>query len=175
MKNKPKVLKTVQKRVIFLCAKFFELMEKGLPDLLKEKKWQEIRTKMLDLCNDIVRANTEDLEDASIVFRPLAVSFNKDKVTCSIKLMNILRNMDFMIDPPSFSIKTDMKNSYLLDCIRDELGLGIVEHKFDQCIYSVKGDDCRLILVVLDKIMMTREIREKYLGWRYTLEIKHER
>jgi len=166
MKNKPKVLKTVQKRVIFLCAKFFELMEKGIPDLLKEEKWQEIRTKMLDLCNDIVRANTEDLEDASMVFRPLAVSFDKNKVTCSVKLITTFRGMEFILNPPSLTIKTDMKNSYLLDCVREELGIGVTECNFDQYIYSVKGDDCKVILVVLDKIVMTSAIREKYLKWR---------
>ena len=166
MKNRPKVLKTVQKRVIFLCAKFFELMEKGIPDLLKEEKWQEIRTKMLDLCNDIVRANTEDLEDASMVFRPLAVSFDKNKVTCSVKLIATLRGMTFILNPPSLTIKTDMKNSYLLDCVREELGIGVTECDFDKYIYSVKGDDCKIILIVLDKIVMTSQIREKYLEWR---------
>jgi hypothetical protein len=59
-----------------------------------------------------------------------------------------------------------MKNSYLLDCVREELGIGITECDFDKYIYSVKGDDCKIILVVLDKIVMTSEIRAKYLEWR---------
>jgi len=165
-KNKPKVLKTIQKRVMFLCAKFFELIEKALPDLLKEEKWQDIRTKMLDLCNDIVRANTEDLEDASLTFRPLVVSFDKNKVSCSAHLLRVFRNMEFVADPPSVNITSDVKNGYLLECVGEELGMGSVYCHLDKYIYTVSGDDCKVILVVLDKIMMTREIREKYLEWR---------
>jgi len=46
------------------------------------------------------------------------------------------------------------------------LGMGSVYCHLDKYIYTVSGDDCKVILVVLDKIMMTREIREKYLEWR---------
>lgn len=166
-KNKPKVLKTVQKRIMFLCAKFFELTEKTMPPhFFKEEKWQKIRTQMLDLCNDIVRANTEDLEDASLTFRPLAVSFDKNKVTCSASLLNVLRNMTFIAKPPSVTIKAEIKNGYLLDCVREELGVGSVDYHLDKYIYTVRGNDCKVILVVLDKIVMTRDVREKYLEWR---------
>jgi len=167
-KNKPKVLKTVQKRIMFLCAKFFELIEKTKPDILKEEGWQKTRTQMLDLCNDIVRANTEDLEDASLTFRPLVVSFDRNKVTCSAILLNILRSMEFVADPLILTIESDSKNKYLLESVMEELGMGSVDFQNDRLkyVYTVCGNDCKVLLVVLDKIVMTREVREKYLEWR---------
>lgn len=166
MKQKPKILKTIQNRTIFLCAKYFEMIEDKFPQLLKEKEWGDIRTKMLDLSNDIIRSNIDDLEDASITFRPLAISFDKNKVKCSMPLLNLFRNIVFHDNPISMEIIADIKNTYLLECVQEELDLGTINYCLNKTIYLLKEKECKVILTVLDKIMMPKEKRDQYLEWR---------
>lgn len=166
MKNRPKILKTIQNRTMFLCAKYLEILEDKFPQLLKEKEWGDVRNKILDLSNDIIRSNIEDLEDASITFRPLSVSFDRSRVTCSMPLLNLFRNIVFYDNPLSVEITADIKNSYLLECMQEELDLGIMDYHLSKTIYIIKENECKVILDVLDKIMMPKEKREQYLKWR---------
>lgn len=164
-----KIADKIKKRIKFLSAKTFELIERKMPDIVNRDSWADVRGDILDLMNQVLRGNKKDLEDCDIVYRPLAVSRDGQHIRVSVKVLDLLRHLEFNSDPFSLSLQSPMSEKEVIDSICTELSCGLTAMQANKYIYYVKGTDCVKLLPVFDRLTMQPGVKKKYLEWKERL------
>lgn len=161
-----KLMDDVENRISLLYAKFFELMEKETPDVVKGDKWPSIRVKILDLANAIIRANREDMVDYDIKYRPFRIDQETSNVKMSNSVLNVMNHARFFDDPVSMSVVAPLKYTNVLEAVCDEIGKGRVWIKNGVCALCLDKRDCLEIIPVLNKVPFKSSLRKEYIKWR---------
>lgn len=172
MKGSKHIIDKIERRIKFLSAKMFELIERRMPEVTEFCEWPSTRNDILDLMNQVLRGNKKDLEDCDIVYRPLAISDDGKRIRISIKVIDLMRNIELQSDPFSLSLKSSVGEKDVVDSIRNELKCGLTAMEANKYIYYVKGEDCVKLLPVLDRLTLLPDIKRQYVEWRDKLN-KH--
>lgn len=162
-----KFLKSVENRTKFLYAKIFETIENEMPEVTKNGKWSKVRNTILDISNNILRANREDSNDYEIRYKAFSVGREKnfDNVHFSPQVLNIFRNISFGNEPPFIRLTSTLKDAHVLDSICEELEVGKIYQKDDLFCYVIEGDECMQVLNVFDKVPYLPKIRSAFNEW----------
>lgn len=127
----------IHNRVMFLGAKFLELVERNFPENISDDRWSNFRESVLDVVNNVVRANQSDLE--SYVFMP--ISINGGSVRISNSMIRLINNISFVDDPPSIIFySSDIEDKFLMQHLIKIVGGGKIQ-KQDSKFYLVFGKD----------------------------------
>jgi len=166
------ISKNISGRTKFLSARMFQLIELSMPDIIERKEWHDVRKKILDVMNQILRGNKEDLKDCDIVYRPIAVNNNgRVKVKASSDIINLFRKLDFQSDPFLVLLKSSMHDIDIMTSVCDEFGFGKVTFDADNNVYyTIVGEQCLDVLSIFDLIVLPQEVKKKYLDWRKKLK-----
>jgi len=171
-----KNIRLLESRTKLLYAKILEKIQKEFPDIVRRDAWQRVRTDILNLSNDIVRANKADFDDMERSYKtqPFILSCNikgQKTIMLSNNALNVFKDIRFVDNPYEIIIRV-RANDYNIEVI-DQIAKACVfgETKYDKgfITYIISKDDCIKVLGFFNMIPFRRDIKDKYEQWKKNL------
>jgi hypothetical protein len=177
MELKKKVISLIDGRTKFLTAKVFELVERKLPQIIRSKEWIIIRNDILDISNNIMRANHEDLNKYDIIQKSIKIEKN-NKISFASSIFYLVNRLTFNFQNLCMEFTVPTEKNDLLNGIYEELKSGEIIDKGENKILRFDRNSILQNLDVFDKLPLKVDTMNKYNDFRkkiinsYWLDVK---
>jgi len=169
-----KIAGLVKSRTHLLYAKILETIEKDMPDVTKRKAWPDVRSKILNLGNSVVRGNERDFEEFFSQYKsyPLILTCDasgKKKISFSGDALDAIQaNVTFGEEPVQFVLKAQFTdyNMAVFRQLAEIMGVGKVMGHDNTVYYGAEKQDCVTIIKVLDLFPFREDLYKRYKKWR---------
>lgn len=172
-----KNIRLFESRTKLLYAKILEKIQRAFPNIVNNGKWKNVRTSILDLANDIIRANKADFDDleSSYKIQPFILSCNvkgQKTIMLSSNALNVFRYIKFHENPYAvvIRVKASDYNIEVINHIAKVCVFGEIKYDGGFVSYIVKTNDCIRVLGFLNMIPFQRDIKEQYERWKKNLD-----
>ena len=172
-----KNIRLLESRTKLLYAKILERIQKAFPNIVSNGKWSNVRTSILDLANDIMRANRADFDDfeRSYKVQPFILSCNikgQKTIMLSNNALDVFKHIRFVENPYEIIIrvKANDYNIEVIDHISKVCVFGKITYDKGFVSYIISKNDCIKVLGFFNMIPFRRDIKDKYEQWKKGLD-----
>ena len=153
-----------------------ERIQRDFPDMVNDTKWHSVRNDILNLSNDIIRANKDDFDafESSYKVYPFVISYDaKGHKTMSLSYaaLTVFQGIRFVGSPCELIISVKA-NDYNIEVIKHILKMfvfGKIEYKNGFISYTVLQNDCIKITPLLNIIPFRPNLKKQYDEWKKDL------
>jgi hypothetical protein len=163
--SKDQLKKSVERRVKHLMVQTLSNFDQSFE---KSRTGDIFKSTLKTACNDVIRAQRDELNDYEVEYRPLRLT--DDNVLALTKtFMETVQRIDFVEGKnPRMIIRANKEKWKVMSAIRSEIGTGILYISGDEVRLEIVGlQSCvDFVLPVMDNYVINQDVRSRYTAWR---------
>lgn len=169
--SRDQLTKSVNRRIKHLMIRVLEKFEDKFPDLETTQDGQVFKGDLRNAFNDVIRAQTDELRDYDVEYRPLHLT-DDNVLAVTQTFMKSVQKIDFGFSEldgvPYVEIYGGEGTTNVLSALRKEMEAGVLLFAETGSNLLIAGTDTIVnsVLPILDRYRLHMGVTPKYQEWR---------
>jgi hypothetical protein len=169
--SKQQLSRNGERRIKSLMVRILNKFETSYPNIQHVRDAAVFKGDVKTMCNDVIRAYRDELNDYKIDYRPLRVT-NEDRLAMTRTFLDTVQRVTFGFtsetNKPFVKIYASKDNLDVLRGVRSEFSVGVIYTEDSSVILAIVGlEDCvNCVLPIMDRYNLHSTVQEGYKNWR---------